>query len=162
MSFGPAFHWKLNIFVDGRSISGGSTLAEARIAAPEAMSRFEDMTYVPVTGVAESPLAPRWLVLVLMASLAALLATALPGPGIAAGSLILIGGLGLSLVVIRTWFVLTARVRRYLIGRGDLSDASRMIILGLAYVGGAIVAFVTTSVAILAVASISAAVARLL
>lgn len=100
-----------------------------------APSRFERWTNTNITGVSSSRLAPRWALLAGAMSIVAMvvpIAALKSGP--VAGGLFAIGAVVATVLFVSRWFVITAKVRRYLVARDDLGDWTRMAILAAIYV----------------------------
>jgi cytochrome b561 len=110
------------------------------------MSGFERWTNVGLTGVSSSRLGPRWAIVAATACLA-MIFFAMVGfrSGGFRGALVAIGLVGLVLLFLRTWFILMARTRRYLVARPDWTDLTRLALFLAVYVAilavGAVVGF---------------------
>src|SRR5687767_5114459 len=91
------------------------------------MSDFERWTNVHITGVSSSRLGPTWAVYGAVACLA-MIFVAMVGfrSGLFRGALVAVGLVGLVLLFLRTWAILTARTRRYLVARSDWGDLTRL------------------------------------
>ena len=99
------------------------------------MSDFERWTNVGISGVSSSRLGPRWAIVGAAACLAMIfVATIGFRSGAFRGALVAVGLVGLVLLFFRTWAILTARTRRYLVSRSDWGDLTRLALLGAAYV----------------------------
>ena len=111
------------------------------------MSDFERWTNLAITGVSSSRLGPRWAIFTAAACLVLNIVAAVAfRSGVFRGALVLVGLVGLMLLFLRTWAILTARTRRYLVSRSDLGDLTRMALLAATYVAipavGAIAGFI--------------------
>ena len=91
------------------------------------MSDFERWTNVGISGVSSSRLGPRWATFGAAACLAMIfVATVVFRSGALRGALVAVGLVGLVLLFFRTWAILTARTRRYLVSRSDWEDLPRL------------------------------------
>lgn len=125
------------------------TLSRDELPGTDTTSRFEDLTTFPVTGIAALRLAPPWVLALVTVALAIVgVAAAPPIPVLKA--LFPVGSYTIVFVVIRTWLVTVARTRRYLVGRRDWSDATRLAILGGVFLGTSALVLVLTVVLIMA------------
>ena len=100
------------------------------------MDRFERWTSTGVTGVATSRLAPGWVrvgVPVLLALV--VIASWRLRSGMLRGALAAVGLYGLVIVGFRTWLIVSARTRAYLVERRDLGDWLRIVALFGAFLG---------------------------
>ena len=100
------------------------------------MDRFERWTSTGVTGVAASRLAPRWVCVGIPVFLALLVIAAWTmRSGALRGALTAVGLYGLVIVGFRTWLIVSARTRAYLVERRDLGDWLRIVALLGAFLG---------------------------
>ena len=91
------------------------------------MSDFERWTNVHITGVSSSRLGPAWVIFGVAACLAmTFVATVGFRSGVLRCALVAVGLVGLVLLFFRTWAILTARTRRYLVARSDWGDLTRL------------------------------------
>jgi hypothetical protein len=119
----------VEVFRDGESLLDGRSLAVARQEAPLGVTRFEAWTtdLVAVPWVAESRVAPGWLVaLVILATVAISAGFILLQGGLAAAILGGPGILALMFVMLRTWAIAMARTRRALVNRTAWGDATKL------------------------------------
>lgn len=99
------------------------------------MGDFERWTNVGITGVASSRPGPPWTIFGASACLAMIfLAMVAFRSGVFRGALVAVGLVGLVLLFLRTWFILTARTRRYLVAHPDWDDNTRLAVLLGTYV----------------------------
>lgn len=125
----------VEVFRDGASLVDGRSLGEARSLAPRARSRYEQWTHTNITGVSSSAIAPPLVVALSLSAIAAILvALMLLRTGAVAGILIFVGGFVLQILFVRGWFIATARVHRYLVGRHGLADLVRLGLIAAAFV----------------------------
>ena len=114
------------------------------------MDRFERWTSTGVTGMAASRLAPRWVRIgtpLLLALLAVTTWAMRSGP--LRGALAAIGLYGLVFIGLRTWLIVSARTRAYLVGRRDIGDWVRVAALLAAFVAVAAIGLVLGFVVLL-------------
>ncbi len=105
------------------------------------MSRFEPWTRGPLTGISSSRIAPGWVrigVVVCLVLLVIGFGALRSGPF--RGGLTLVGLYGLMALFLRTWLVVTARTRQWLVARSDWGDVRRFaalaaVLLGILLVG---------------------------
>jgi hypothetical protein len=118
-----------DVFMNGASLMDGRTLADARRAAPKAVTGFEAWTYPPVSDVARIRLAPAWFVAMVLVALATLTAAGLvrPAEPLRTPLVALLTSVYV-IVFVRTWAILIARTHRWLGGRSDLPDLTRMVL----------------------------------
>jgi hypothetical protein len=111
------------------------------------MSGFERWTNVGITGVSTSRLGPPWVIFGAAACLA-MIFVAMVGyrSGVFRGALVAVGLVGLALLFLRTWLILTARTRRFLVARPDWDDNTRLAVFLVTYVAillaGAVAGFI--------------------
>lgn len=147
--------------MDGVSLIDGRTLAEARQAVPRAVTGFEAWTYPPVSEVARLRLAPPWLVAVVLVALATLTAAGLLRPAEPIRSpLVALLTLVYVVVVVRTWAILVARTRRWLVARPDLSDRIKLVAFVVAGSGSGLVLVVAPLAVLMLLSLFTQAVVR--
>jgi hypothetical protein len=121
-----------DVFVDGASLLDGRTLEEARAGAPPSISRFEDWTGGPISGISTTRLRSPPVIAVAIASFALMAIGLLVFQrGAIAASLAGLGMVGWGLLVAWTYVVGIGRARAWLIPRSNVSDVVRFGILGL-------------------------------
>ena len=108
------------------------------------MGDFERWTNVGITGVASSRLGPPWTIFGAAACLAMIFVAMVAfRSGVFRGALVAVGLVGLALLFLRTWFILTARTRRYLVAHPDWDDNTRLAVFLGTYVAILVVGAVT-------------------
>jgi hypothetical protein len=119
----------VEVFRDGESLLDGRSLRVARQEAPLGVTRFEAWTtdLVTVPWVADSRVAPGWLVALVILAFAAISAgfILLQG-GLAAAILGGPGILAMMFVMLRTWAIAIARTRRALVNRTSWGDVTKL------------------------------------
>jgi hypothetical protein len=123
-----ALDLRTDVFKDEASLIDGRTLAAARRSAPTAVTGFEAWTLPPVSGVAQSRLAPPWLVVVAVVAIASLIIAGLVGipPSLRPAVVAYIVGVN-AIFLLRTWAIVVARTRRTLLARSDLGEQAKFV-----------------------------------
>ena len=99
------------------------------------MGGFERWTNVAITGVSTSRLGPRWAVFTAAVCLVLIVVAMVAlRSGVFRGALVTVGLVGLLLLFCRTWFILTARTRRYLVAHPEWGDLTRLALFLGSYV----------------------------
>jgi len=130
-----------DVFVESRSLRDGRSLEEARQSAPNPVRGYERWFATNIGGIASLCLAPPWVIALVLISTVALLAIAALGlagtlPALIAGGSILAVGL----LLVRSWLIVTARTHAYLMGRPDLGEVARALVLVAVFAGFPILA----------------------
>jgi hypothetical protein len=132
----------VDVFRDSRSLFDGRSLDVARAEAPPGVTRFEHWTNLGVSGIAELPVAPPWLTVLLLVALFLLTVAAIVvREGLLAGALAAAGLVILDLVLLRTWFIGIARTRLALIDVETFGDYARLGVFLLSVALGGIAVF---------------------
>ena len=124
----PVMH--VEVFRDGVSLADGRTMEAARRSVPAPVPRFERWTDTNLTGVSSAAIAPAWL----WATTAVAILVVIAGVAAARSVVVaMIGGWVLIGIFVRGWLIVTARAHRYLRGRADLGDWTRLALLSGAF-----------------------------